>query len=165
LITTPGVTLTGPAGTATEILWRLEDTDPPDWTGMVASWFLTCPGQSPAWNDYLLSIIHLRPIEGVKPAVITVPHATHEVLLFALNPGAYPTVTDPSTWARLTPHNVCEQIQLPDDEAATRLLRKCANGVLHGVLPAEPPLAGAVEPWRTVLIKTAAHLRGEPHAP
>jgi hypothetical protein len=35
----------------------------------------------------------------------------------------------------------------------------------HGILPAEPPLAGAVEPWRTCLLKSAAHQRGEVHAP
>jgi hypothetical protein len=27
----------------------------------------------------------------------------------------------------------------------------------------EPPLSGQKEPWHTVLIRSAAHLRGEPH--
>jgi hypothetical protein len=97
--------------------------------------------------------------------VISVPHATHEVILLALDPAGDPKPTRTKTWKRLFPINVCEQIQVPDDDAARQLLYQAALGVMQGILPAEPPLSGAVEPWRTVLLKTAAHLRGEEHAP
>lgn len=134
-----------------------------DWEATVALWFFDCPSQSPAWHNYMLGAVHLRPIEGVKPPVINVPGATHEVLLAALDPRREPT-SDVRTWELLHPLNVCEQVELPDDEAARELLFKCAMAVVVGVLPAEPMLSGARE-WRTALIKTAAHLRGEEHAP
>lgn len=162
---TEGERLDGPYGTAVRVLVELEEDEPQDWTATCASWFFICPGQSPACDRYALSIIHLRPIEGVKDAAVTVPGATHEVMLHALDPKTEPVPTDPMSWRRLHPINVLEQIELPDDAAAVDLARGCARAVLAGVLPAEPLLSGAVEPWRTVLIKTAAHLRGEEHAP
>lgn len=162
---TTGTEHRGPCGVATQVLATLEPADPPDLQGTVGTWFLDCPGQSPAWRHYVLACIHLRPIEGVKPAVIRVPRATHEVFLYALDRDADPTPTDATSWRRLTPINVMEQIELPDDGAAAHLLERCAQAVVAGVLPAEPPLAGAREPWLSVLLKTAAHQRGEEHAP
>ncbi len=157
---TLGRTLTGPAGTATEQFVE----DPPAHTATVAAWFLDCPGQSPAWRHYGLSVIHLRPIEGMQSPVINIPGATHEVLLLAFDPQGSPVADDPETWSFLTPINVSEQIQLPSDEKAVKLLEQAARAVVDGILWAEPPLSGQVEPWRTSLIKTAAHARGEVHA-
>lgn len=158
-----GRRLDGPAGTAVEVI--ATEHDVPDWQASVAVWFLDCPGQSPAWRHYSLAAVHLRPIEGVKPAVVTVAGATHEVLLVALDPKTEPTPTGLGSWRMLHPVNVCEQITVPDDAHAAELLFMCAKAVVAGVLPAEPALAGAREPWHTSLIKTSAHVRGEEHAP
>jgi hypothetical protein len=160
-----GRTFTGPAGVAVEVLHEWEPDDPPDVQGTVATWFLRVPEQSPGWDRYLLSVVHLRPIDGVRPAVVRVPHATHEVLLLALDPAVDPQPTDVESWRFLRPVNVCEQIELPHDDAARVLLGLAARAVVAGVLWAEPPLSGQLEPWRTVLIRTSAHLRGEEHAP
>lgn len=152
-------------GVAYRVVRELEDGDPMDWQASLACWFLFCPGQSPAWHCYLFDIVHLRDIEGVAPATIDVPGATHQVFLAALNPELDPSPLKPDTWQHLTPINVSEQIELPGDEAAATLGEHCVKAVLAGDLWAEPPLAGAVEPWRTVLLKSAAHARGEEHAP
>lgn len=161
---TTGDQLEGVAGTATEIL--VEGPFPrPELAATLASWFLHCPGQSPAWSHYVLSVIHLRPIEGARPAVIRVPGATHEVVLLALDPTLEPQPTDSETWSFLTPVNVMEQVELPGDDQAVTLCRLSAQAVVAGYFWAEPPLSGQVEPWRTSMIKTAAHLRGEEHAP
>lgn len=158
-----GRILTGPAGTATEVL-IVGVPDRPDWKATLGTWFLDCPGQSPAWSNYGLSIIHLRDIPDVPPADIRVPKATHEVILTAFDPEWAPEPLRSETWRMLFPVNVMEQVELPSDEKATELVALCAAAVVKGVLPAEPPLAGAVEPWRTALIKSSAHLRGEEHA-
>lgn len=160
-----GERLTGPAGTATQVHYTLERSDPLDWNAAIAFWWLDCPGQTPFWRYYGLNVIHLRALVGVKPAHIRVPGATHEVLLAAYNPEANPSITDRRTWQHLTPINLQEQIELPSDDEAVALARQCARAVVNGVLWAEPPLSGQVEPWRTTLIKTAAHARGEVHAP
>lgn len=160
---TEGKTLRGPAGTAIEL--HPVELDRPDQAATLATWWLECPGQSPAWSHYVLSIIHLRPIPGVKPAHVRVPGATHEVMLLALDPAKEPRPDDTATWSFLRPHNLMEQVQLPGDTEAVEMLELCIPLVLDGRLWAEAPLAGQVEPWRTVLIKTAAHARGEEHAP
>jgi hypothetical protein len=154
----------GPAGSATEILLKGEP-DRPDWAATVSCWFLECPGQSPAWSRYTMNVIHLRDIENVPPAHIRVPRATHELILIALDPDRHPQPTKLSSWHPLRPLNVQEQIQLPSDQAAHELADKAAQAVVQGLLWAEPPLSGQVEPWRTMLIKLSAHLRGEEHAP
>lgn len=160
---TVGKTLTGPAGTAKELLITHEPHHSSSQQATLAAWFLDCPRQSPTWNNYLLSIVHLRPIDGVK-AHHRVPKATHEVFVIALDPETNPIPTDEKSWGFLLPPNVQEQVELPSDDDAIRLLDQAAHAVCSGLLPAEIPLVGAVEPWRTVLIKTAAHYRGEEHA-
>ena len=158
---TLGERLTGPAGSATKL--EVHGAVGPQ-TATVACWWLHCPGQSPAWDRYLLAAMHLRPVDGHE-AVIRVPHATHEVMITALDPAPVPTPRDPSTWRHLRPINLQEQVQLPDDDTAVELLRLCAEQVVSGLLWAEAPLSGQVEPWRTSLVRTSAHLRGEEHAP
>lgn len=165
MIVEPAETIHGACGTATRLEYALEAHDPPDARGTVTAWWLDCPGQSPFWHVYLLSVVHLRPLDGVRPAVIGVPGATHELVVVALDPREpTPLMTDPTTWKYLTPVNVAEQLELPDDDAARYAAYLAAWGVVEGVLPAEPPHTGQREPWRTSLVKTAAHLRGEVHA-
>jgi hypothetical protein len=158
-----GRVLEGPAGTATEVIVTRPATKAQQAT--VASWLLHCPGQSPAWHHYLLATVHLRPIPGTPPPSITVPGATHEVMLAALDSAAHPVPERPDRWVMLRPMNAVEQVHLPSDGAAAELLEQAAKAVLAGVLPAEPPLSGQREPWHTSMIKTSAHLRGEEHAP
>lgn len=164
---TLGETLHGPAGTATEVLFTLDDDDPVDWAATVATWWLDCPDQTPFWRHYHLGIVHLRPLAAAaaRPPVINIPGATHELILYAVNPEPDPQPDDPRTWQALHPLNLVEQLQLPDDAAACGLLRQAAQAVVAGLLWAEPPLSGQVEPWRSTLIKTSAHWRGEEHAP
>lgn len=155
-----GERLEGPAGTAVECLCTPGQDDPPAWAAGVANWFLDCPDQSPAWQHYRLGIVHLRQLPGVEPANLTVPGATHEVLLFALDPDAGPRPDDVESWRTLRPINLAEQVCLPDDEAAVQLLRRAVEDVVDGRLWAEPPLSGQVEPWRTTLTGAALRLRG-----
>lgn len=160
-----GRLLEGPVGSAREVHVEWEEGDPPDRHATLGSWFLTCPGQSPAWDHYSLGLIHLRPIPGARPPVVRVPGATHELILLALNPERQPREDDPETWHFLTPVNVMEQFTVPSDDAARELLGLAALSVVEGVLWAEAPLSGQVEPWRSAVVKTSAHLRGEEHAP
>lgn len=159
-----GRLLEGPAGVAREVI--VDEFDTVDQSATLACWFLTCPGQSPAWENYLLSCVHLRPVEGAEhDAVINVPGATHELMVLAMNPDFHPVAEDPETWGFLRPTNVIEQFEVPSDNDAIRLTGQTVRAVLDGIFWAEPPLAGQVEPWRSSIIRTSAHYRGEPHAP
>lgn len=153
----------GSRGKALEILMEGEFSNK-DMGATVATWFLDCPGQSPAWRHYLLSVVHLRPIKGQEhEPVFQFPGATHEVMVVALDPGKHPSPTDIQTWYHLTPVNVAQQLVLEDDEQARKLLHLAARAVVSGLLPAEPAMSGAKEPWQSTLVNTAAHMRGLEH--
>lgn len=155
--------LYGAAGTATEVVV----TRAPEigQQAIVICWLLHCPGQAIFWDRFLLSIVHLRPILGdPRRAEIRIPGASHEVMLLALDPDEHPSPADPSTWVPLMPPNAVEQFEVPSDDAAVELAALAARAIVDGLLPAEPMLSGQVEPWRTVIIRTSAHLRGEEHA-
>lgn len=153
---------TGRAGKATEVI--IDKAGTVDETATLAVWFLHAPGQSAAWDKYLMSVIHLRHIDGgTREPVISAPHATHELLVAALDPSMEP-VAEQARWACLTPLNVMEQFEVPTDADAVRLLELSVRAVLAGWLWVEPPLSGQVEPWRSTVVRTSAHLRGEVHA-
>ena len=156
-----GKKLEGPAGTAQEVLYTRDETDDLAWTASVSLWFLDCPDQSLAWRNFILGCVHLRPIEGVKPAILKDPSATHEIILFALDPKDNPDPLNPDTWTRLSPINLVEQVMVPGDALATEILETCARQVVDGYLWAEAPLSGQYEPWRTQLALLAEHARGE----
>ncbi|MDE2100445.1 MAG: hypothetical protein KGL39_24550 [Patescibacteria group bacterium] len=143
----------GSAGTAQEILMTRDVTDEPATQATISQWLLTCPGQSPMWERYLISLIHLRDIEGVKKANFQRPGMTHELLIAALNPEKKLDVLDPETWSFLTPLNLVEQFKMHDDASALALFEHCIDNVLEGRLWAEPPLSLQVEPWRSFIRK------------
>jgi hypothetical protein len=156
-----GQVYVGGAGRATEILHTLEPSDPPDVSATLGAWFLQCPGQSPAWQHYHLSVIHLRPILGVKPATINRQGATHEVMLAALDPKYNPLPDDMGTWHWLLPLNFVGQLELPSDENAKTVLDILARAVADGFLWAEPPLSLQREPWESQLRHLEEHAKGK----
>lgn len=156
-----GVWLHGPAGTATEVVIKHKGRG----AGTVRCFWLVCPGQSSSWSEYLLSVVHLRPEKGLPDPVLRFPTATHEVQLQAIDPAAGSKMLRPLTWRFLRPINMVEQVELPTDTQASMLLLEAARAVTMGFLWAEPPLAHQAEPWRTSMIRTSAHLRGEDHSP
>jgi len=147
---------TGAAGKVQELIVDLEPSDPKDWYAGIGNWFIDAPHQSPAWRHYMLSAIHLRAIDGVKPAHLRQPGATHEFMMMAMDPGKNPDPLNPESWSYLRPHNLAEQVELRDDSAAIMLLDQCATNIAEGRLWAEPPLSGQVEPWRSFLRAWAA---------
>lgn len=146
-----GTFISGSGGYARELLFELEPTDPKDWHAGIGTWFIDAPHQSPAWRHYMLSIIHLRDIAGVKPPSIREEGATHEVMILALDPAGKPDPQNQASWVFLSPHNLEEQVTLADDASASKLLGICAQKIVDGTLWAEPALSGQVEPWRSFL--------------
>ena len=149
-----GRSLSGPAGTALEVI----PVTPlvPEHAATVAAWFLTCPRQSPLWERYVLSVVHLRPMPGVPAPQLVFEGATHELDLLALDPDPDPQANRPETWRFLMPVNYSGQLRLPSDDAARDLLVRAAQAVVDGQLWAEPPLSGQQEPWCSWLAGAAS---------
>lgn len=138
---------TGAAGRA----WRWNGTPP----GTVAAWLLHCPGSHPMWCNYLLSVIHLRPIEG-QPAHKQTPAATHEMVLFALDPEHEPNPSDARTVRILTPQNLCRQIEHYTALAALRLTEEMAQAFVSGALNPDTDHRVCQERWLDEAIASAA---------
>lgn len=145
-ITRLSTTLNGPAGDAVRVL---NEPGHPSSRTTIATWWLDCPGQSPGWSSYVLSMVHLRDDPEFPPVHFLVPGATHELILCAVEPKSQ--IFDQRSWVMLHPFNFIAQVILPSDDTAERLAAAAVGLVLDGVLWAEPPLSGQREPWVSVL--------------
>lgn len=155
----------GPNGFAV----RMAIPDTPKAAETVDAWLLTTPAYHPLWSQYMLGVVRLRKgIPGFPDPHYQFEGATHELNVVALNPegGTY----DPATFFDqpikfLTPVNIAEQFEATDDELR-KLAWFAAAAVVHGI--ANPETADAPSSirfsWKTMLVKTLAHLRGESHA-
>lgn len=98
----------------------------------VVSWLIEAPAAHPQWHSYVLHLIHLRPVPGLNPPTIHLEDATHEILLFALNPDA------PRRLNRrpevLEPINFGAQMVMATDEAATARVASTVLEICDGQL-------------------------------
>lgn len=159
-------TLSGPQGHAWRVpLWR---TDPAH-EACLAVWLVEAPGYHPAWSRWLMNLIHLRDIPGVKPAHRKFPSATHELVIAALDPESYGehdaviAGTPPKDfgWQHLTPIDVIEQFEVPADQMAVRIAELSVGCILDGKLSPDQDYRRV---WHDVLATTAQHLREGRHA-
>jgi hypothetical protein len=129
--------IAGPAGIAEPITIRPLDRDQ---EAALAGWLIHAPGQSPAWEHYMLQLCHLRELPGVRPASKQFPEAEHQIILLALDPKGRPVPDEPASWWPLTPHNALVQFgEAPSDEAAASALYAIVEAIVNGKMMAEPP--------------------------
>ena len=98
----------------------------------VSSWVMYVPHAHPLWSYYWLGCVSLRPHPRWPAAVIFLPHATHEVMLYALNPGVDPAIDDGPKM--LLPANFSAQIIEANDAAAAARVQKTVKDVIDGHL-------------------------------
>jgi hypothetical protein len=60
--------------------WRLEMR--PEARAQIGSWLLECPFAHPVWSQWVLSLVHLRALEGLPVAV----GSGHSLAIFAVDP-------------------------------------------------------------------------------
>lgn len=126
----------------------------------VESWVLELPGQSAAWDKYQLSVVTLRDVPDVEPALKHYPGAEYEISLCALDPELGPTHEDVNTLRLLSPWNYITQFHGVLDAEARDACVFMANALARGVLFAEPQgVNGARDLWRRSL---ADALGGDP---
>jgi hypothetical protein len=131
---------------------------------VLAVYLLDVPSAHPAWDCYLLSIIHLRDVPGIPAAHREFPTATHEILLWALNPEsdaswngiAFP----PEGRFLLTPPNLIEQVELPSDEYALELVALLARAFIDGILSPDTDFRRMQQ---QAIRETALHMREGRH--
>lgn len=149
--------ITGPHGQA----WRYDmdafrkkvNTGRPD--SGIASWLVRAPWANIMWHSYALHLIHLRPVPGLAPPKIYLPDATHEMMLFALDPKwELSTLEYPP---HLFPINFAAQFIEPTDAQAQERCEKCIIEIVNGQLS---PDTDYIQHWRHRF--NASMLKGDP---
>lgn len=160
-------TFAGVAGRAWTVPLVPPDERPvPDWRGTVAAWIVDAPAAHPLWNFYCVCVIHLRVIDGVRPAIVRLEGATHELMILALDPGhpvpaleAFGRCESPLRW--LSPIDVMEQFIVADDAQAEHLGELATRAIVDGLLSPDQDFRRA---WARAIAHTASHLAEGGHA-
>lgn len=102
----------------------------------VAAFIIEAPWAHPMWHSYMLAAGHLRDVPGVKPAHISLPGATHEMWLFALNPEypREPVIAGTGHMRFLQPLNFVAQFIATSDGMARERMLKTAEEIIDGKL-------------------------------
>jgi hypothetical protein len=162
-------TFAGVAGQA----WRLQlpeagKRERPDHDGCVGAFIVRVPGAHPFWNHWSAAMVHLRPIDGVKPPVIRMPGATHEFMIQALNPESpLPALPDSLEIGpdlklyHLRPIDVVEQFAAANDIVADHILELAMRAIVDGIASPDQDWR---DWWKHVIAQTAAHYGDGTHS-
>lgn len=95
-------------------------------------WIASAAYAHPFWAHYAIMCVALRDVPGVPKAKINLEGATHEIMVFALNPDHKPAVDDlPHA---LQPGNFVGQFIEADDSAAAARVQQAVQDVIDGTL-------------------------------
>jgi hypothetical protein len=144
--------------------WKVlaRDPDQPGQAATVDCWLINGPYHI-WWSYWLISAVHLRPIEGTPPALIQFPGASHEFLIVSLlSPPSDHPAPDPddlSTFQILTPVDLCHQEAGLTDEQAAEICGLMAKYAVNG----QSTDSDYRRHWETIIAATAVHYRDGTH--
>ena len=125
----------------------------------VCAWIIHAPYAHPVWHSYCLNAIALRDVEGVPPAHISLPGATHEFFLMALDPdpegGRTYELDKPFPY--LTPPNFVAQVWAASDEEMAKWMEATVRDVVDGKLN---PDTDYIQHW--IARFGASNIKGDP---
>jgi hypothetical protein len=108
----------------------------PDQCSGLAEWVVHASWSHPIWPFVSVMLIHLRDIPGMPPPFIKLPGATHEVMVFAMDPDKYPPHldTDYPVGRFLSPGNFTGQFIADSDQAAIERIEFTIHEICAGQL-------------------------------
>ena len=126
----------------------------------IAGYLVHAPYAHPFWGWYTMAVIHLRPVEGLPPAAVSLPGATHELAILAIDPRVCPEPTPEMAtegqYPFLMPPDVMEQFMVLDDQQAVSLLENCVQAVVQGRISPDSDFRSR---WAKVIANTSEHYR------
>jgi hypothetical protein len=127
-------------------------------SGFLTGWILNVPGAHPFWEDYVISVIHLRPVVGLPPTHKDFIGASHELMVLALQKNDKVIKGPVPGFIMLTPPNVRVQFKAAFDKGAMEVSDLMAKATLDGMPWIEPQgVIGAAEAWKNSIKMTAMH--------
>lgn len=118
-------------------LLNLSNLKPED-DACLRMWIVEAPWAHPVWHSYLIYLVHLRDMPDQRPTIFHVPDATHEFVLYAMDPDAD---REAVITGRVMPFKMCLQpvnfaaqlVEIRDDLAIERIeaaIRDICDGKL-----------------------------------
>ncbi len=137
----------------------------PDWDATVGCFIVHVPGAHIAWDHWFVSVVHLRPIEGVKPAFVRAAGLTHEFVIASIDPDSPlppPVVSGPNWGPRfLTPLDVVEQFTTANDAVADEILELAVLAIVGGQASPDSDWRAW---WKDSIARTAQHFADGTHS-
>src|SRR3546814_905496 len=133
----------------------------------LAMYLLTAPFAHPAWSQYIMGVVMLDDRPDFPPPKLHFPEATHELFVFALDPGYGPydplsikPFIEKEKLPLLTPVSVVVQFNSNDAHRKT-LSEYAARDVVDGRLSPEPPFSieSNNKYWRAALGRYLSEMR------
>lgn len=112
------------------ILAKHPSNVPPELT--LETWAVHAAYAHPVWHSYMIALISLRELLGAPKPVINLVGATHEIIVYALNPEFPIDLQDQPKL--LTPANFHGQFIAESDAAAELRMRATVQDVIDGKL-------------------------------
>lgn len=110
----------------------------PEQDACICHWVIEAAWAHPAWHSYSIFCQHLRPMEGYdKPVITHLEGATHEMLVFALDPrkdreSMIKTGIVDGRW--MNPPNFAAQFIAMNDEVARAKIQGAVQDIIDGTL-------------------------------
>lgn len=141
--------------------WKIARKDPrPDAHATIAGWIVAGPFH-PMWHQWMVGCVHLRPLEGCKPARKQYEQAEYEFLIASIHPDHEADPDDPGAgYALLEPIDVVEQFHGVSDRDAERICEAAVRAICDGLISPDQDYRSA---WRTTLASTVQHYREGRH--
>ena len=113
--------------------WRLKCDSPT----ALSCWLIWCMDAHPCWHWWIVSLAHLRNVEGIPNAHRSYGKAEYELAVWALDPSAAPPDPDgePLSFTRMSPMDICEQFHGVSDEQASAVCEHMIHAVCRGLSP------------------------------
>lgn len=125
-----------------------------DQEATLAVWLVQGPFH-PIWDKWLVSMIHLRDIPGVRPAEKK-PGMTHEIVMVAVHPTADVSVDEPpNSVPLLEPVDQVIQFAAATDEMAQQVFEEVIDLICRGASPDQDYRAA----WNQVIPEIAQRMR------
>lgn len=136
----------------------------------VATYLLNAPMYHPAWGQYVMSIIDLKPDPRFADATLYLPEATHELVLFAIDPEHSLDVDAVTRYCVtgdlpiLRPVNIGQQFTATDEEMHQVGWFACRGVVTGRLFPETGDAPTAIRAmWQAACNHVLDHLRGTAH--
>ena len=113
--------------------WRISKPAdaPKDQEATIAAWLIEGPFHI-AWDHWLMAVVHLRDLPGVKPAYKRYPDAAYEMVIASLKNDGGHNPDQPQEFRWLSPLDLCEQFDGMTDAQSADMLQRFVRAICNG---------------------------------